>query len=159
MWPVRSSNHLRYSLLPGSLTKIRELSNLIFDSFITPPASSLRNSASSSGPRRRSSVGASTCPQPSDEQSDLAGVTGTTLDEEEQGDEAGALSEHHHVPPHPMETTTTDAAAKPKPGVTSPAVAIIKGMRPPSPLLVCQQASANTGFQPLGVSLGHRPST
>jgi hypothetical protein len=133
---VRSSNHLRYSLLPGSLTKIRELSNLIFDSFITPPASSLGNSTcSSSGPRRRSSVGASTCPQPSDEQSDLAGVTGTTLDEEEQGDEAGALSEHHHVPPHPMETTTTtDAPAKPKPGVTSPAVAIIKGMRPPSPL-------------------------
>lgn len=145
VWPVRSSNHLRYSLLPGSLTKIRELSSLIFDSFITPPASSLCNSSSlsssSSGPHRRSGAGASTCAQPSDELSDLAGVTGTTLDEEEQGDEAGVLSEHHHVPPHPMETTT-DAAAKAKPGATSPAVAIIKAI---GGILVAQALHIESG--------------
>jgi hypothetical protein len=141
VWPVRGVNYLRYQLVPGSLVKIRDLSNLIFDSFITSPAPSPRNSInlSSRGSHLRrgaaagSSSPASAAARPTEEsddgsdESELAGVSGVALDEEEQGDEAGVLSDHHHVPPHSMVPSAHGADKTIKTRAAHPAVPIVKG--------------------------------
>jgi len=119
VWPLRSINFLRHSLILESLTKLRELTSLIFESFVTPP--------------RYSSQGfLLTSPQNSGHEN-LAACTlqevaiGVGLEEEERGEDASPLSESHYIPSHSMESSQEDD----KPGSAaenlSTALPLIKG--------------------------------
>lgn len=126
VWPIRSINFLRHSLVPGSLTKIHELTNHIFDSFVTSPPSSPRNSFPSSSGNGRTKDLANTLEEM---------AIGVGLTEEDRGEDAAPLSEPHHIPPHLIDDSGSGTATKPNTALpiirgTSVAAALSVGCAP-----------------------------
>lgn len=119
LWPARGVPFLRNKLLPQTLTKIRELSGLIFETFVTTPPSSPRGSALVSG-RLRLATSSTQHLTPSS-----LVATAVELEEEEEGGPEGALSEHHHVPPHEMAGSSAVQS-----GTVVSTMPVIKGTRP-----------------------------